>query len=145
MPEWRVTTCGCSAEPGGCSYCCKALFCGPCVYGSIVSEFPPTTDVPCAGNCCCACTLFTLLGGIIPMFGTSTLAGYLLCFTRNATRHERGIPGSACDDLCCSTFCGPCAMSQLLIETRTPVPKAKMGTRFIAPECARMNRIKHVN
>jgi len=56
--------------------------------------------------CCYACKLTNSLG---------QCCLYCPCL-RTSTRLQYGIRGSACEDLCVFTLCGPCAINQLYRE-----------------------------
>lgn len=97
--SWTTELFDMCAEPGGAGRCIYTMIFPGCAHGEMAALAPPTSGVPCAGNCYGACCLWGCFG---PLF---------TCISSGALRTAYGIPPDMCADIVAGV-CTPCGIMQ---------------------------------
>ena len=109
--DWQVGLC----ESLSKGHCCEAFFCPCLMFGKIrknLNHNKSSVDASAAYF-----VADQVIGG--------SITGVLQFLLRGEVRDEKRIKGGVVNDFCVSGCCGPCALTQMEVETRKSIPEQK--------------------
>jgi Cys-rich protein (TIGR01571 family) len=109
--DWQVGLC----ESLSKGHCCEAFFCPCLMFGKIrknLNHNKSSVDASAAYF-----VADQVIGG--------SITGVLQFLLRGEVRDEKRIKGGVVNDFCVSGCCGPCALTQMEVETRESIPEQK--------------------
>ena len=115
--EWKTGLCSCCAEPGGVQVCCLAFCCPGVIYGLNIENLSRPHHCPLGGSCMGAGVVWSGLA-------YSGLCCIAQCMGRAGIRKKYNIQGGVFVDCLFSTFCGCCALIQVLFKNRLEIVSA---------------------
>jgi Cys-rich protein (TIGR01571 family) len=124
--DWQKGLCESLSE----GFCCEA-FCCPCLmFGKIRKNLNPATSSTTQGAAYVVAE--KVVGNSI-----GTVLEFLL---RGEVRDVKNIGGNVVNDFCVTSFCGPCALTQMEYETREKEVEEKQPLKFTQTSVFKMDK-----